>query len=351
MIRPDAGSQVSTRRMTSDPQAPASLADVTDLRHSGIIKAGEYLQRVQQCRDAAYWRLWALRALLALGAAHVLAGVVFFFAYNWDDLSPYTRFGILQAAIAASFGTALLLRLDRPGGQAMLIAASVLTGVLFAVIGQVYQTGADAWELFTAWSVLILPWVLASRSAAHWLLWIVILLMALALYGAQVLVALGTLDAATVATVVGVLPVIFLTIRELALRHGHEWLDGNWLRRTLVVLSLAVLFPLALAYVFANDEAPLGFVSFVLVAAALATVYLKYLPDFAVLAIVVALVSLLGMAIGGRVIFDLLDNIINAGTLVLGLLLLGAWCVLVTTAVVRLLNHLNRRFRASSSHG
>ena len=43
---------------------------------------------------------------------------------------------------------ALLVGLDRAFGQVLLIAASVLTGVLLAVIGQVYQTGADVFELF-----------------------------------------------------------------------------------------------------------------------------------------------------------------------------------------------------------
>ena len=42
-----------------------------------------------------FWRLWAQRALLVLGAAHFLAGVVFFFAYNWEDLGPFARFGLI----------------------------------------------------------------------------------------------------------------------------------------------------------------------------------------------------------------------------------------------------------------
>ena len=70
---------------------------------------------------------------------------------------------------------------DRPAGQALLIGASVLTGVLLAVIGQVFQTGADAFELFLVWTVLILPWTLASRSAAHWLVWLVVACTAVSL--------------------------------------------------------------------------------------------------------------------------------------------------------------------------
>ncbi|MCB1845565.1 MAG: hypothetical protein KDI09_21525, partial [Halioglobus sp.] len=199
------------------------------------------------------------------------------------------------------------------------------------------------------WSVLILPWVLASKSGAHWLFWVIIVMAALGFYGEQVQVALGEFRTTDVSTVLGVLPVLFLAFRELALQRGIEWLHDNWLRRTLIVLSMATLFPLALAFVFTNDEALPGFLSFVLVAATLTLVYLKYLPDFSIIAIVVALASLLGMAIGGRVIFELFDDIRNAGGLVLGLLLLGAWCVLVTTMVVRLLNYLHKQIQASTS--
>ena len=97
-----------------------------------------------------------MRALLALGVGQFLAGVVFFFAYNWNDLSDIAKFAVIETALAIALGGALLIGLDRVFGQMLLIAASVLTGVLLAVIGQVYQTGADVFELFAAWAVLIL---------------------------------------------------------------------------------------------------------------------------------------------------------------------------------------------------
>ena len=39
-----------------------------------------------------------------------------------------------------------------------------------------------------AWTLLVLPWVLASRSAAHWLIWLVIAYAAANLYTYQVLI-------------------------------------------------------------------------------------------------------------------------------------------------------------------
>lgn len=341
--------EVPTCTMTTEYEAPTTLAEVTALRHRGQLSAGEYLGRVQDCRDAAYWQTWARRALLVLAAVHVLAGVVFFFAYNWDALSPFSKFGILQSGIVLSFVAALVLGLQKPAGQAMLIAASVLTGVLFAVIGQVYQTGADAWELFVAWSVLTLPWVLSSRSAAHWLFWLLLFLTAAALYGSQVLLPLGYVNEMQLGTEIGLLPLPFLAAREIGLRSGFDWLDGSWLRRSLVVLSSVPLFWVAVAYIFSTDDALVGFVAFVLVTAALGYLYLKVLPDFSVLAIQVALASLLLMAIGGRLIFELFEAS-NAGSLTFGLFLLGAWCVFLMSAVVRLLRTLHARLQAGGAH-
>jgi uncharacterized membrane protein len=349
MMRHPRRAEVSTSCMTTDYEAPTTLAEVTALRHRGHVSAGDYLGRVQDCRDAAYWRTWALRALLVLGAVHVLAGVVFFFAYNWDALSPFSKFGIVQSGVVLSFLVGLFLELHKPAGQAMLIAASVFTGVLFAVIGQVYQTGADAWELFAAWTVLTLPWVLSSRSAAHWMFWVVLCLTAVSLYGGQVLLALGHLNEVQLSTALGLLPLLFLAAREIGLHRGLDWLDGNWLRRSLVVLSCIPLFWVAVAFVFDTDDALVGFVTFVLVTAALGYVYLRVLPDYSVLAIQVALASLLLMAIGGRLIFEFLEAS-NAGSLTFGLFLLGAWCVFLMSAVVRLLRSLHTRLQEGGAH-
>ena len=151
------------------------------LRAAGLISAPGYADAVVALRDEAFWARWGRRALLALGAGQLLAGIVFFFAYNWNDLGDIAKFAIVEAALVIAAGGALLVGLDRAFGQVLLIAASVLTGVLLAVIGQVYQTGADVFELFVAWAVLILPGGVISRSAAHWLIWLVVAVTGLAL--------------------------------------------------------------------------------------------------------------------------------------------------------------------------
>ncbi len=66
--------------------------------------------------------------------------------------------------------------------QLLLLIASVITGSLLALFGQVYQTGADTWQLFFGWAVLIVPWVIIARFPALWLLWLELINTGLILY-------------------------------------------------------------------------------------------------------------------------------------------------------------------------
>ncbi|MDJ0813631.1 MAG: DUF2157 domain-containing protein [Woeseiaceae bacterium] len=297
-------------------------------------------------RDDDIWRLWALRALLVLGAAHFLAGVVFFFAYNWDDLGPFARFGLLQGALIVALVAAFAAGLHRPAGQALLIAASVITGVLFGVIGQVYQTGADAWELFAAWTVLVLPWLFASRSSAHWFLWCALALTAFSAYGDQVLIPMGVIAAGDFMAVAGALVIAFLVLVELVIRAGVGWLDQRWMRVSLALVGLAILLIPAIGFVLEGDGDELGFAMFLVAAGALGYIYARVLPEFAVVAIATGFAALLAMVAGGRVIFEIVGTDGEAGSLVMGLLMLLLWCGFLTASTVRLLNLFNRQMAA-----
>lgn len=113
--------------------------------------------------------------VLVFAVLLLCSGVVFFFAYNWDDLSRQGKFALAQGALILSLLPLLRVQLHHPIGQAALFAASLLVGALLAVIGQSYQSGADNYQLFLVWAVLISPWVLLARTPALWLLLLVLL--------------------------------------------------------------------------------------------------------------------------------------------------------------------------------
>jgi uncharacterized membrane protein len=68
----------------------------------------------------------------------------------------------------------------------ILTGASVLVGVLFAVFGQIYQTGANAYDFFLAWAIFVTLWVLISNFAPLWLLYLVLINTTFILYSQQV---------------------------------------------------------------------------------------------------------------------------------------------------------------------
>lgn len=307
--------------------------------------AGSYAEAAYGIRDAEFWSTWALRALLALGAAHVLAGVIFFFAFNWADMPVYAKFAVVQSAIALTALASLIAGLDRPAGQALLIAASVLTGVVLAVFGQVYQTGADAFELFVSWAMLIAPWVLISRSAAHSLVWLVVVSLAVGLYCEQILVPLRRLSSEQVLLVVGVVPVLALALREVAVRLGFAWLAASWTRYVLVFAALSCFFIPALGYLFEFGNTWISAVLFVAVMAACLAVYSGVLRDFGGFALAVGAGGFFLMALGGKLIGETIgyddENFAVIGSLVI----LTLWCVGVTAGMAKLLSRLNIRFR------
>lgn len=131
---------------------------------------------------ADQWRAFLDRVLLFMGAVLLGAGVIFFFAFNWQDLGRFAKFGLVQALIVAALALVWKLGLDRPAGKAALITAALLVGALLALVGQTYQTGADTFELFAAWAFAILPWALVARVPLLWLGWLALVNLAIALY-------------------------------------------------------------------------------------------------------------------------------------------------------------------------
>ena len=132
--------------------------------------------------DSPAWRQFLDRLLLFAGTILVAAGVIFFFAFNWSELGRMAKFGLVEVPLVVALALAWRLGVERIAGKAALLGAALLTGALFALIGQTYQTGADTFELFAVWAVAVLPWALVARFPALWLLWLLLVNLAALLY-------------------------------------------------------------------------------------------------------------------------------------------------------------------------
>jgi uncharacterized membrane protein len=337
---------ISVMTSLNAPEA-IGLEEVNRLRQSGVIGGAAFLTAAVVARDHQFWSLWARRALLVLGTAHLLAGVVYFFAFNWAEMPVWAKFASVESGIVLGVLAAILTGVDRRVGQACLIAASVLTGVLLAVVGQVYQTGADAYQLFAAWALLILPWVMASRSAAHWLLWLVVLYLAFFLFGDQVLVPEGRWSSVELLASLGAFSALVLAAREFAVWRGLAWLAGQWNRLVVILAGFSLLFVPAVEFIFDGIGEPSAFLLLIAGLVGCAIVYRRWLPDFAVLVITIGVTSLVLICAGYRLLDEFVGfewDLSLSDLSFLGLLIV--WCVGVTGAATKLMRGLHSAMAA-----
>jgi uncharacterized membrane protein len=148
----------------------AQILDWVERGHLSAAHIPQAFELAQVSPTAAQWRRFLSRLLLAAGTLLTGAGVIFFFAYNWSGLPRLARFGIVEALLLAAFAVTWFRGTAVPAGRAALFMAALMTGALFALIGQTYQLGADPWQLFALWALLILPWAFAARQPDLWLL-------------------------------------------------------------------------------------------------------------------------------------------------------------------------------------
>ncbi len=117
---------------------------------------------------------WAFALFILFGAAQFIAGLVFFFAYNWRDLPDVAKIALPQAIMVLCFIVWAVMSLGSRFGAVAGLVATMMIGVSMAVTGQVYQLGADPWRLFAIWAALALPVALITRSDAQFALALVV---------------------------------------------------------------------------------------------------------------------------------------------------------------------------------
>ncbi len=175
------------------PHEPITKARVLQVLDHAPLSADEVAQVcTTAAASTAFWTPTP-RSLLRFLKAHFLAagivaltvGAIFFVAANWTALSGATRIGLVGLSIFALSLTSLRLTLTTASGRACLALAGLLIGPLLAVYGQVYQTGADAYDLFVAWALLLTPFSLLVRWPALYVVQVVLVELAVTLFASQ----------------------------------------------------------------------------------------------------------------------------------------------------------------------
>ena len=191
--------------------------------------------------------------LLLVAALLLACGLIFWVAANWQDQSRMFKLGLIEGALALSVLAACLW----PRGRvAALLCATLVLGGLLAFVGQTYQTGADAWQLFAVWAALSLVWVGVMRSDMLWSLWVLIAALGIAMWSGRLdlwdvfladgrllhhmLLQMGLwLGLALVPALVSLLPAV-------RVRGGMGW----WSHRIALALGLAAWVGMGVAQLF-----------------------------------------------------------------------------------------------------
>lgn len=137
--------------------------------------------------NRASWKKFLQYTFLILAVGFTLAGIIFFFAYNWATLNKFFKLGLMQGILTLTLLLSIILKFKNPIlRNIILTAAAILVGVAFALFGQIYQTGANAYDFFLAWLVFIFIWTLISGFSILWLLFIALLNITITFYAQQV---------------------------------------------------------------------------------------------------------------------------------------------------------------------
>lgn len=231
------------------------------------------------------WRTFLDKLLLANGGGLFLFGVVFFFAFNWQAITRFHKFAMIEALVLASLW-AYNHWFTRPSAKVFLLAASVFVGVLLAFFGQTYQTGADTWQLFATWAMLITPWVFLAQLGALWLLWLMLVNLSIVLYY-QVFHGLFGIVFSTEAMqlTLFIFNTFALACWELAATR-YEWLKGRNEARLLALASGFSMTWLMLEAIFSHHPYAVEIVFAYLVWLGLAyAVYRRQIADLFMLAV------------------------------------------------------------------
>jgi uncharacterized membrane protein len=184
----------------------------------------------------AAWLKFARIFFLSLGIGFSVSGIIFFFAYNWQDLHKFAKLGLVEGLVVAVTLAAMLSRLSPLVKNLLLTGASVLVGVLFAVFGQIYQTGANAYDFFLGWTVFVSIWVLAAGFAPLWLIYVALINTTLILYANQVAY---DWDAVFICTLLFLLNGLVLAIAGLLPKYKVQLKVPYWFVQVMVLICVS----------------------------------------------------------------------------------------------------------------
>jgi uncharacterized membrane protein len=290
-------------------ELPAKRGRLHALAASGVLDRAE-LDRALQVAGyrptTASWSAYLYWHALIVGIVFLAAGAVFFVAANWSVLPGSLRMGIVGAAMVIATLSGGYLG-DTLAGRATTLLGGLLFGPLLAVYGQVYQTGADAWQLFAMWTLVLLAYGVLVRFVGTWVLALLCLHVATFTWIDQ---ELGTdFYKGNGAFVLAGLALVDGTLVALAdrLTHGRE---REVIAHTAAFFGLAIALPFGVLALFQDELSLTTVPGLVVLLAGLLVIWLVYRwrrPDLGMLAAFATVITILTSTFFGRILLDQLE--------------------------------------------
>lgn len=105
--------------------------------------------------------------LHVISATLLSAGIIYLIAANWLTFPPALQLAIPQILLIIACLLAIYFSPSTLKGHCCAAFATLMIGLSFASYGQIYQTGADSFQLFAVWTLLLLPWLYFRLSAVY----------------------------------------------------------------------------------------------------------------------------------------------------------------------------------------
>ncbi len=196
------------------------------------------------------WKSFLQNMLLAYGSLFLLCGIIFFFAYNWNEMGKFLKLGSIQFFIILTAGYAFYKKLKTYPAKIALMSASVFIGIFLAIYGQVYQLTANASSFFIFWALLIFGFVILSDFLPLYLLLNFLIQIAFVLYCKEKYIYLFDETVITF-TFIAFCNLLFLGLFEF-FSYKISWVKGKTTPRLLYFLSVFSLTVSVLIYILSG---------------------------------------------------------------------------------------------------
>lgn len=203
--------------------------------------------------QALRWAGFLQKTALTIGSLLLASAVISWLAANWAYASSFQKLAGTQTLLVLLTVFTVWLLYIKPYQQSNFSApahaaglAAVCLGGLLALVGQIYQTGADPWQLFMLWAVLLMPWLVSLPTVFIGLLVVILLNTAASLYVDVIDFGIfNQTDSFFDQLVVLLLPLnlLLLLTWELASRYLHDtWRLGPRVIWFIAVVSMVFTF-------------------------------------------------------------------------------------------------------------